>query len=174
MNNSNIVDVLIKDIKTDQGLLTEVEKQINESKDTKRNIIDRLKDYQKDLSVMLKYANEEQQSKIKELGFDLSESSKGLNSVASIAFDLIMKAKDNKLTNIALYNQYVKSLGKNDEAVNYTEFNIKCRPLFNSQKLLRTKGNDPKSSREDIISLNGRVMTEKDISSVQDSKKDVK
>jgi hypothetical protein len=30
--------------------------------------------------------------------------------------------------------------------------------LFNTQRLLRKKGTDPKSSRTDIISLNGRVM----------------
>lgn len=43
--------------------------------------------------------------------------------------------------------------------MNYTEFNIKCRSLFNTQRLLRKKGSDPKSSRTDIISLNGRVLT---------------
>ena len=30
--------------------------------------------------------------------------------------------------------------------------------LFNTQRLLRKKGKDPKNSREDIISLNGRVL----------------
>jgi len=51
----------------------------------------------------------------------------------------------------------VNSLENKEEAVNYTEFNIKCRSLFNTQRLLRKKGKDSKSSREDIISLNGRV-----------------
>ncbi len=37
------------------------------------------------------------------------------------------------------------------------------RDLFNTQGLLRNKGKDPKSSRDDIISLNGRVVeTKKD------------
>ena len=57
-----------------------------------------------------------------------------------------------------MYDGYVKSLkNKEEEAVKYSAFNIKCRSLFNTQKLIRTKGKDPKSSREDIISLNGRV-----------------
>ena len=41
------------------------------------------------------------------------------------------------------------------DAFNYTEFNIKCRSLFNTQRLLRTKSSSG-SSRDDIISLNGR------------------
>tara|TARA_B100000780_G_scaffold279101_1_gene255580 strand:- start:4287 stop:4784 length:498 start_codon:yes stop_codon:yes gene_type:complete len=118
----------------------------------------RLKEHQKDVSVLLKYADEEQQSKIKTLGFNFSEPQKSVNSIASIAFDLIMKAKDNQLTNEALYDGYVKSLPNKEEAEKYSAFNIKCRSLFNTQKLLRKKGADPKSSREDIISLNGRVL----------------
>ena len=46
----------------------------------------------------------------------------------------------------------------NEVAEKYSAFNIKCRSLFNTQRLLRKKGKDPKSSREDIISLNGRVV----------------
>ena len=62
------------------------------------------------------------------------------------------------MTNAELYDAYVNSLKNKDEAVKYTEFNIKCRSLFNTQRLLRTKGTDPKSSREDVISLNGQVL----------------
>lgn len=65
------------------------------------------------------------------------------------------------MTNAQLYDAYVKYLKSKEEAVNYTEFNIKCRSLFNTQRLLRKKGVDPKSSREDIISLNGRVIESK-------------
>ncbi|CAL2093249.1 conserved protein of unknown function [Tenacibaculum sp. 190524A02b] len=156
MNNS-IVDVLIQNIQTDQKLLEETEAKIDEIKESKRAIADRLKDHRRDISVMLKYANVEQVKKIEELGFDSTETSTGLNPVATIAFDIILQAKDTKLTNDALYNAYVKKEKNKENVVNYTEFNIKCRSLFNSQKLIRTKGKDPKSSRDDIISLNGSI-----------------
>lgn len=152
-----IVDVLIQNIKTDQNLLKETEIKIDEIKETKRTIIDRLKDHRRDISVMLKYANEQQQKKIQELGFDFSETNTGLNAVATIAFEIILNTKDHKLTNEELYNAYVKKEKDKENVVNYTEFNIKCRSLFNTQRLLRTKGKDPKSSRDDIISLNGNV-----------------
>lgn len=161
--NATIVDVLIENIKTDQVLLEQTETQIENAKDEKRAVVDRLKDYRRDISVLLKYADETQQTKIEALGFNLSESERGLNSVASTAFDIILKAKDNQLSNVELYDAYVKSLKNKDEAVNYTEFNIKCRSLFNTQRLLRKKGKDPKSSREDVISLNGRVVEPKKV-----------
>jgi len=156
--NATIVDVLIENIKTDQELLQSVEAKIETAKDEKQTIVNRLKEQQKDISVLLKYADEGQQKKIKALGFNFSESQKGVNSIASIAYDLILKAKGNQMTNEALYDGYVKSLKNKDEAVKYSEFNIKCRSLFNTQKLLRKKGSDPKSSKQDIISLNGRVI----------------
>tara|TARA_B100001063_G_C16574168_1_gene457410 strand:- start:165 stop:668 length:504 start_codon:yes stop_codon:yes gene_type:complete len=156
--NATIVDVLIENIKTDQMLLEQTETKMETIKDEKRIILDRLKDYKRDVMVLLKYADDAQQKKIQELGFDLSESERGLNPIASTASDIIMKAKDNQLSNAELYNAYVKSLKNKDEAVNYTEFNIKCRSLFNTQRLLRKKGKDSKSSKEDIISLNGSVL----------------
>lgn len=158
MNNSSILDVLIENIQTDQNLLEEVESKIETAKDEKQTIVNRLKEHHKDLSVLSKYANEEQQSKIKELGFSIVEPQKNVNTVAVLAFDLIIKAKDNQLTNDAWYKGYVASLLKGEKALNYSAFNIKCRTLFNTQKLLRKKSGDPKSSREDIISLNGRVI----------------
>ena len=133
--------------------------EINPVKEVKRVITDRLKDYRRDVSVLLKCANEKQQQKIKDLGFDFSELQRGLNVVASPALDIVMKTKDNQLTNIQLYNTYVKSLKSIGDAVNYTEFNIKCRSLINTQRLLRKKDGNPKTSHEDIISLNGRVLT---------------
>lgn len=158
MNNSSIVDVLIQNIQTDQNFLQEVDTKMNSLKDEKQVIVNRLKEQHKDLSVLSKYADELQQAKIKELGFDVSEPQKNANMISSIAFDLILKAKDHQLTNGAWYDAYVKSLPKEEEAVKYSAFNIKCRTLFNTQKLIRKKGTDPKSSREDIISLNGRVI----------------
>ena len=156
MSNANIIGVLIENIKTDQELLKEAEKAIETAKDNKREILDRFKDYRKDLSVLMKYADDKHRKQIEGLGFDLSDSGNGLNPVAQIAFDLILKAKDNKLTNEGLYNGYVKSLINPSDAVSYTEFNIRCRSLFNTQRLLRTKGKDSKSSKDDVISLNGR------------------
>ena len=156
--NATIVDVLIENIKTDQMLLEQTETKMETIKDEKRIIVDRLKDYKRDVTVLLKYADDAQQKKIEALGFDLSESERGLNPIASSALDIIMKVKGNQLSNAELYDTYVKSLKNKDEAVNYTEFNIKCRSLFNTQRLLRKKSKESKSSKEDIISLNGRIL----------------
>lgn len=157
MSNSNIVDVLIGNIKEDKMLLNVLEARIEEAKQEKRVIVDRLKDYKKDISVLLKYVDDTKKKELEDLGFNFSETERGLNAVASQAYDIIVKAKGNKLTNAELYDMYVKSLKKKEDAVSYTEFNIKCRSLFNTQRLLRKKGEDPKSSRKDVISLNGRV-----------------
>lgn len=172
--NATIVDVLIENIKTDQSLLEQTEAQIETAKENKKNVVDRLKDYRRDITVLLKYADDEQRKLIEELGFDFSESERGLNPVASLVMDIIMKAKDNQLTNDQLYEAYVKSFKNKGDAFNYTEFNIKCRSLFNTQRLLRKKGADPKSSRDDIISLNGRVVPKEDgkaTSKAEDAKK---
>ena len=158
MKDTSIVDVLIENIKTDQALLVQTEAQIEKAKDEKREVVARLKDYRKDVSVLLKYADEERRKQIEDLGFDFSESENGLNPIASLVLDIVMKAKDNQVTNADLYNTYAKTVKKDEERLSYTEFNIKCRSLFNTQRLLRKKGKDPKSSREDIISLNGRVV----------------
>ena len=157
MKEASIVDVLIENIKTDQALLEQTETQIEKTKEEKRDIVARLKDYRKDVSVLLKYADDERRQQIEDLGFDFSESENGLNPVASLVLDIIVKAKSNQVTNAELYDAYVKSLKNKEDAVNYTAFNIKCRSLFNTQRLLRKKGKDPKSSRDDIISLNGSV-----------------
>lgn len=157
--NATIVDVLIENIKTDQELLEQLDVQIEKAKEEKRTITDRLKDYRRDVSVMLKYANEEQQAKIEALGFATSETNQGLNAIASFALDAVMEAKNNQLENGELYETYVKSCKDQKlEPVKYTEFNIKCRSLFNTQRLLRKKGKDLKNSRTDIISLNGSVI----------------
>lgn len=158
MSNTNIVDTLIGNIKTDQKLLAEVEANIEKAKDEKKAIVSRLRDYQKDISVLLKYADNGKKKELEALGFDFSETERGMNPVASKAYEIITKAKEHQLTNAELYDAYVASLNNKDEAVNYTEFNIKCRSLFNTQRLLRKKGKDPKSSHDDIISLNGRIL----------------
>ena len=161
MKTTSIVTTLIENIKADQTLLTDIDTKINEAKDEKRDIVDRLKDYRKDVSVLLKYASEKEQQQLADLGFDFSESERGLNPIASLVLDILMKANGNKLTNAQLYDAYVATFKNKEDAYNYTEFNIKCRSLFNTQRLVRTKGKDAKSSREDIISLNGRVVKDK-------------
>ncbi len=161
MNNASIVDVLIENIKTDQELLSSVDERIERAKEEKREIVDRLKDYRRDVSVLLKYADDGHRKQIEELGFDFSESEQGLNPVAQTALDLILTAKGNQMTNEELYNAYANTFKNKEDAFNYTEFNIKTRSLFNTQRLLRKKGKDPKSSRDDIISLNGRVVEAK-------------
>lgn len=157
--NANIVDVLIQNITTDQKLLNELEQKVQEAKDEKRAVVDRLKDYRKDSSVLLKYADENQRAKIEELGFSFSEQEHGLNPVATLVLEILMKVKGNQMSNLALYDAYVASFKNKEDAYSYTEFNIKCRSLFNTQRVLRTKGKDAKNSREDVISLNGRVIS---------------
>ncbi len=157
MKDASIVDVLIENIKTDQALLEQTEVQIEKAKDEKREVVARLKDYRKDVSVLLKYADDERRKQIEELGFDFSETENGLNPIARFTMDLIMKAKNNQLTNAELYDAYSKTVNNENDRLSYTEFNIKCRSLFNTQRLLRKKGKDPKSSKDDVISLNGRV-----------------
>jgi hypothetical protein len=160
MKESSIVDVLIENIKTDQGLLTQAEEQIESAKEDKRAIVDRLKDYRKDVSVLLKYTDDDRRKQIEDLGFDFSESERGLNPVASKALDLIMKTQGKKMTNGELYEAYKKTFKDEDDACSYTEFNIKCRSLFNTQRLLRKKGKDGKFTREDVISINGNIIAE--------------
>jgi hypothetical protein len=157
MKDASIVEVLIENIKTDQALLEQTEVHIEKAKDKKREIVARLKDYRKDVSILLKYADEERRKQIEELGFDFSRTENGLNPVASLVLDTILKAKDNQLTNAELYDAYSKTVKDENDRLSYTEFNIKCRSLFNTQRLLRKRGKDPKSSRDDVISLNVKV-----------------
>lgn len=157
MNNSSIVDTLITNIESDQELLTQAQTKIDKAKEEKQTITDRLKDYRKDMSVLMKYVDEKQKQKLEDLGYSVTESAQGINVVASLAFDIILKAKGNKMTNLELYEAYKKSFNNPDDAFTYTEFNIKCRSLFNTQKLIRAKGKDPKSSKDDVISLNGSL-----------------
>ena len=161
MKDASIVDVLIENIKTDHTLLEQTDAQIEQAKDEKRDIVARLKGYRKDVSVLLKYADEERRQQIEELGYDFSEPENGLNPVASLVFDTVLKSKDSQMTNGDLYDAYAKTVKNESERISYTEFNIKCRSLFNTQRLLRKKGKDPKSSRDDIISLNGKPETSK-------------
>ena len=158
MKDKAIIDVLIENIKTDQDLLQETEAKIEQAKEEKRAVTGRLKDYRRDISILMKYLDDTKRKELEDLGFDFNESENVLNAVATIALNMILKAKDNSLTNGELYEAYKTTFKNENDALNYTEFNIKCRSLFNTQRLLRKKGKDLKSTRDDVISLNGQVI----------------
>jgi len=158
MKDSSIVDVLIENIKTDQKLLELAETKIEEAKDEKKSIIDRIKSYRKDISTFLKYVDDTQRKQIEELGFDFDKSDRGLNATAQNAYDILLKVRGNKMSNEELYNTYQASFKNKDDAYGYTDFNINCRSLFNTQRLIRTKSKDSKSSKADVISINGNLL----------------
>jgi hypothetical protein len=147
------LDALIENIKADRGLLEEQETILNKCKADKFEITQRLKDYRSDLRVFLKYATDKQKMEIEKLGLDTtSSSSNTVNQVVEIALKIMQEKK--KLTNGELFTAYEKGLPDGQTPENYTFFNIKIRSLFNRQVLVKTKGDDPKSSRTDIITLN--------------------
>lgn len=152
-NTPHPMDSIIENIKNDQALLNEKELLINEAKSDKAEIAGRLKSYRKDLNVFLKYATEEQKQEVESLGFGTEESESRMNDVAQITLDIMTQKK--KMTNNELYEEYAKVVSeKKDIPEKYTSFNIKTRGLYNRQLLIRTKGSDESSSREDIITLN--------------------
>ena len=127
MSNVTIVDVLIGNIKEDQMLLNVLEAKIEEARVEKQTIVNRLKDYRKDVSVLLKYADDSKKKELEELGFDFSETERGLNPIATKVYDIIVKAKGNQLTNAELYDVYAKSLKNKDEAI---KFNNKKNGMY--------------------------------------------
>ncbi len=158
MEKVTMIDSLIENIKTDNGLLEEAELQIASAREAKRRISERLKEYRSDVYVLSKYLDDTQKAKLEELDLYPEESTRKsrMNSVAEIALELLIKAKDYALSNEAWYEGYIKMHPKEKETLSYSEFNIKCRGLFNTMKVLRTKGKNPKSSKDDMISLNGK------------------
>jgi len=153
--DNNVINRFIDNMSNDQQLLKEAETKLEQAKEEKRVITDRMKGYQKEAEVMIKYASEEQIALLEALNFDFSTSKHGINAVATITYDIMLTTKKKSMTNEELYKAYVETLDDKEKAVTYTIFNVKCRPLFNNQRLLREKGSDPKSSRDDIIKLNG-------------------
>lgn len=148
------MESIIENIKKDQVLLEEKEFLIKEAKADKQDIVQRLKDYRKDLTVFLKYATKEQKQEIEALGFVIDDGTPRMNEVAQITLDIMTQKK--KLTNNELYESYAKVVSERKLIPEkYTAFNIKIRGLFNRQILIRTKGSDETSSREDIVTLNG-------------------
>ncbi|MGB0871161.1 MAG: hypothetical protein ACPGSD_16345 [Flavobacteriales bacterium] len=155
MKKVNMIDSLIENIKTDQNLLAEVDIQIEKAKQEKKDIQDRLKECYSDLQVFVKYMDDQQKAKLEDLGLDSKTTkARAVNTVAEVAFDILMKTKDYKLTNEAWHEAFLKTLPKENTPISYTAFNIKCRSLFNTNRVVRTKGNDPKSSKDDMISVN--------------------
>lgn len=155
MSTPSIIEQLISNVSKDQALLEQAEERISEAKEEKRNIQNRLKDYQKEVEVVMKYATPEQTKQLEALHVYTSSTKHGLNTVATTAYDIMLNSKKKSMTNEELYDAYIESLGENAQPVTYTIFNVKCRPLFNNQRLLREKGRDPKSSRTDVIKING-------------------
>ncbi len=154
MKTTDMIDVLIENIKNDRVSLTKVEEEIQTSRDEKKQIQDRLKESYSDIKVFIKYLDEEQKKKLDELNLDLENSrSSALNMVAETAFDILVKAKDHRLTNIQWYESYLKIAKGEDQKISYSAFNIRCRTLFNSSRVTRTKGKDSTSSKDDFISL---------------------
>lgn len=159
----SVVDVLIKNISEDQKLLALLDKKVQEAKDEKKEVADRMKDYRRDVGVLMKYSNDSQREKFEKLGFDFNESDANINAIASFTLKKLMHAKDNQMTNGALYAAYVDTFKNKDDAFTYSEYNIKCRPLFNTQRVLRKKAPDSTNSRDDIISLNGKIKQEEGV-----------
>lgn len=155
MNDKVMIQTLIDNLKEDVALLEQVEEKLSPLEAQKREISARIKEHQRDAGVLIKYADDNDRTQLEELGFVIPSSITGLNPIATIALEAMIKAKDKKLSNDGLYKAYEKIAKEEQlEIATYSEFNIKCRPLFNSQKFSRIKGKDPKSSRDDLISLN--------------------
>jgi hypothetical protein len=153
---NNPVAVLIDNIKADQQLLGEKTKILEEAKVEKNEIVARIKEHRKDVAHMWKYMSDAQKAEIESLGLDVAEQTgkRGvLNPVSQIAYDVIMKAKGNKMTNRELFAGYIDSLPTDEDALTYTAFNIKIRQLFNSGRFTKEQIDPNKSGRDDVITL---------------------
>lgn len=147
------LNILVEKIGADTVLLRELEEQMRVCKEAKTEVTARLKDYRSDLKVFFKYSTDEQKQDIEDLGIEAPTPSKQtVNPVVQIALNIMQEKK--KLTNGELFDEYVNAVPDGQVPENYTFFNIKIRSLFNREILKKTKGNDPKSSRTDVITLN--------------------
>ena len=145
------VSMILDNITTDQELLHEQNEILEKAKNDRQEVVNRLKSYQRDLSVFVKYATAEQMEQIEALGFTETNANR-LNSVAQKTLDIMAEKK--ALTNEELYDIYVQSMVEDELPEKYTFFNIKTRGLYNRGLLIRTKGEDENSSRLDVITLN--------------------
>lgn len=150
----DLLDRVIANITEDQQALKEQNELIEKAKSYKAEIVNRLRDSKRDLATFAKYATPEQQKRLEELGMDVEELGGGLNKEAQLALDILQKTPKGEMTNGALYEEYVKAIGNPEDAEDYTHFNIRCRSLFNSQKLIRVKQEGQKS-QDALIRING-------------------
>ena len=153
--NDGILDRVIANITEDQTALDEQNELIDNAKSYKREIQDRLRDSKRDLVTFVKYANPEQLKRLKELNIDVESLGHSLNKVAELTFEIISKNPKGEMTNGALYEAYVKSFKNKEDALDYTNYNIQNRSLFNSQRLIRIEPKDAKSTRDHVIRING-------------------
>ena len=114
------------------------------------------------VDALVEYMTPEQVAKVEEIlasETTTSRSSSGgartLNKVAQTAIEILQNVKDGQLTNGTLYDRYKLQAGDNAES--YSQFNIKMRSLFNSQKLIKEvpDGDEGKQSRNHIVRING-------------------
>lgn len=152
----DLLDRLVAGLSEDLSALSEQDELIRNAQSYRTEILGRVKVTQRDLGTFLKYATDEQKQKIEELNLNLSEGTtktRGLNPFSEITLKILSSTKGNALTNEQLYNAYVESVPTEEEAQDYTQFNIKIRQLFNSGRISKKQVDPEKTSRDDIITL---------------------
>jgi hypothetical protein len=149
-----LLDRVIGQLAEDELALKEQQDLIDNAQSYKREIQTRVRELRRDLATFVKYASPEQVEKIKEMGLDTEDLGQSMNKVAEIAFEIMQEAQNSEMTNGALYEAYVAKFNNPGDAYDYTQFNIKCRSLYNSQRLLRVEV-EGKKSRDFIIRING-------------------
>ena len=157
----DLLDRVIANITEDRLALKEQNELIEKAKSYKAEIVGRIKDLRRDLSTFVKYATKEQLERLKKLDINIEDLGSGLNPVAQQALDILQEQPKGEATNGDLYQMYHALQKNKEEAVSYTSFNIKCRSLFNSQRLIRIKPKDAKLSQDHIIRINGFKPTTK-------------
>ena len=154
MDMNTMIDLLIENITNDELLFEEQTELLRKTQEEISGARDRLREAKEDLETLMKFATDEQKQRVEESGIDTDIPEVETSSVADMVMEILQNSKDGKMKNQDLYNEYVKLCGPDVEAETYTQFNIKCRSLFNSQRLVKqTEG--ASSSRDYIISLNG-------------------
>ncbi len=157
VQENNLLDRVIANMTEDKKALDEQNKLIENAKSYKQEIVNRIRESRKDLLIFVKYATPKQLERLNTLNIDLEETGQGPSKLAQLVMDILEKTPKGEMTNDELHIAYVKSFKNENEASNYSAFNIKCRSLFNSQKLIRIEPKDAKSSRDHIISINGFI-----------------
>lgn len=153
----DLFDRLAGSLADDQSALLEQDELIRNAQSYRGEIIARIKVTKRDLEAFMKYATDEQKQKIEELDLNLSEGTtgktRGLNPFSELTLKILSGTKGHALTNEQLYNAYVDSVPTEEEALDYTQFNIKIRQLFNSGRISKQQVDSEKTSRDDIITL---------------------